>query len=114
MRYIIVSILLFVSVLAGAQNTGETGKEGYKRQGDTFIQTKTRDYGTIPDQVTAYTWKDSKGNEYPIVLHTYSKGDKKGVTTCYVMKKSAKTGKEYKYYLPDGESIAEEIIAENL
>ena len=101
--------MLFLCLFANAQD-----KKSYKRQGDTFVQTRTRNTGDIPDQVTAYTWKDSKGNIYPIILHTYTRGDRKGVTTCYVMKKSAKTGKEYKYYIPDGEAIAAEILAENL
>ena len=49
----------------------------------------------------------------PIFLHTYAKGEKAGRTTCYVFKTSAKTGKEYKYYIPDGEAIAAEILGQN-
>lgn len=96
---------------AQAQDT-KSGK-GYTREGTTFVQQKGVRSSSSTDQVTAYKWRDSKGQEYPIVLHTYTKGEKAGKTTCYVVKKSAKTGKEYKYYLPDGEAIAEQIISEN-
>ena len=64
------------------------------------------------DTLTAYTWRDSKGQEYPIILHRYTKGEKVGRTTAYVIRKSAKSGKEYRYFLPDGEKIATEIINE--
>lgn len=89
--------------------------QNYKREGDTFVQQKgVRSSASSNDQVTTFKWEDSKGNTYPIVLHTYTKGEKAGKTTCYVVKVSAKTGKEYKYYLPDGESIAEEILKKGL
>ena len=82
----------------------------YKRDGKTFVQTSAKKADT--DRATAYTWRDSKGVEYPIFLHTYTKGDKVGRTTCYVIRTSKKSGKEYKYYLPDGEEIARQILAE--
>ena len=98
-----------VAISASAQTTE---KMNYKREGNTFIQVKSV---ILPDdQVTAYTWRDAEGNEYPIILHTYVKGEKKGRTTAYVIRKSAKSGKEYRYFLPNGEQIAEEIINENL
>ena len=90
---------------AQAQDT----KGKYTREGTTFIQQKGARSSSSTDQVTSYKWRDSKGQEYPIVLHTYTKGEKAGKTTCYVVKTSSKTGKEYKYYLPDGEAIAREI-----
>ena len=98
---------------ANAQDT-KSGNKGYTREGTTFVQQKgVRSSSSSNDQVTSYKWRDSKGNEYPIVLHTYTKGEKAGKTTCYVVKTSSKTGKEYKYYLPEGEAIAEQIISEN-
>ena len=96
---------------ASAQDT--KGNKGYTREGTTFVQQKGARASSSNDQVTSYKWRDSKGQEYPIVLHTYTKGEKAGKTTCYVVKTSSKTGKEYKYYLPDGEAIAEQIISEN-
>ena len=107
--------LLAVAMSASAQNqTPQGGNKSYDRKGDTFVQTRAkRSSASSNDQVTAYKWRDSKGNEYPIVLHTYAKGEKAGRTTAYVVRTSSKTGKEYKYYLPDGEAIAAEILKEN-
>lgn len=100
--------LLAVAVSASAQ---ETNEKTYTREGSTFVQSATA--RTANDTPTAYKWRDTKGNEYPIILHTYSKGEKAGRTTCYVIRKSQKTGKEYRYYLPNGEEIAKEILNEN-
>ena len=111
MRHIVltIAVLLTASVLAYGQDNTKT--QSYTREGKTFVQEKTQK--TSPaDIVTDYLWKDSKGVEYPIILHTYVKGEKKGRTTAYVIRKSSKTGKEYKYYLPDGERIAGEILNE--
>jgi len=111
MKHIVltIAVLLTASVLAFGQDN--TKRESYTRDGKTFVQEK-KSTGSSGDRVTDYLWKDSKGNEYPIILHTYVKGEKKGRTTAYVIRTSAKTGKEYKYYLPDGERIAEEILKE--
>ena len=86
-------------------------QNGWKREGKTFVQTDTQ--LMKGDTITAYTWRDSQGQEYPIILHTYTKGEKAGRTTAYVWRVSKKSGKEYRYFLPDGEKIAEEIINEN-
>ena len=107
------AVLLIASVLASGQDNKRNAS--YTRQGDTFIQSaKSAATHFKGDQVTAYTWRDSHGNEYPIILHTYTKGEKAGRTTAYVIRTSKKTGKEYKYYIPEGEKIAQEIINENL
>ena len=104
-------MLLVGAFVAGAQTTKVSDKVA--REGDTFIQQTTRGASANTDQETSYLWRDSKGNEYPIILHTYTKGEKAGKETCYVWKVSAKTGKKYKYYIPNGEQIAEQIIEEN-
>lgn len=112
-KFIIIIVAVIASIgLAEGQNTNKS----YTRQGDTFVQGKTS-RGSSSDQATAYTWKDSKGNEYPLFLHEYTKdtkAHKAGDVTCFVYKTSAKTGKEYKYYIPEGEAIAKEILKENL
>ena len=51
---------------------------------------------------TPYTWKDSKGNEYPIYISASG--------SCYVIKTSKKTGKEYKNYL--SKEVSAEICKE--
>lgn len=105
---IIATMALGMSFLAGAQNP----QTATTREGNVFIQTVTK-RSSDADQPTQYVWKDIKGNEYTIWLHTYVKGEKQGKVTCFVWRKSQKTGKEYKYYIPDGEKIAAEIIKEN-
>ena len=115
MKKVIITIAVLIASAALGNAQDKNTNKGYTRQGDTFVQQKAvRASRQSDDQTTAYTWKDSKGNTYPIVLHTYTRGEKAGKTTCYVVKTSAKTGKEYKYYIPNGESIAEEILRENL
>ena len=106
-------MLLGWACCAGAQTT-KVSDDVIKREGDTFVQITTRQSADNADQETAYKWRDSKGNEYPIWLHTYVKGEKAGQTTCYVWRVSQKTGKKYKYYLPNGEKIADIILKENL
>lgn len=99
--------VLALAISAGAQDSKTAAK--YTKDGNTFVQTPASRSAST-DQVTAYKWRDTKGNEYPIILHTYTKGEKAGRITAYVVRTSAKTGKEYKYYLPDGEKIAAEIL----
>ena len=101
------AVLVIAFASASAQDTDT--KTAYKKEGKTFVQTADTFKG---DTITAYTWRDKEGNEYPIILHTYVKGEKSGRTTAYVIRVSKKSGKEYKYYLPEGEQIAREILAE--
>ena len=69
----------------------------YKQEGNIFSSVKTTKIVT-PDK-TPYTWKDSKGKEYPIYISSTG--------SCFVIKTSSKTGKEYRQYL--GPEISEEI-----
>lgn len=73
-----------------------------RREGNTFIQQSSRNQASSAIQ-TKYTWKDSKGTEYPIFITKNGR--------CFVNKISSKTGKEYKYYLDEGTSktIAKEM-----
>ena len=106
-RTFITIALIMVAISTSAQTTNKH----YTREGKTFVQSATAP--SNQDQATAYVWRNAKGNEYPIILHRYVKGEKAGRVTCYVIRKSDKTGKEYKYYLPQGEQIAEEITNES-
>ena len=110
MKHTILTIMLLaVCFCAGAQEKTRTAS--YTKEGKTFVQSKSK----LPyegDAITAYKWRDAKGNEYPIILHTYTKGEKKGRTAAYVIRVSARTGNEYPYWIPDGEKIAEDIIKE--
>lgn len=71
-----------------------------KRENDTFKVEQTL---KAKDTQTKYTWEDKDGNKYPIFI------TKRG--TCYIIRVSKKTGKEYKYYLPKDiqETIKEEL-----
>ena len=71
------------------------------REGKVFIQ-NAHHSSTGEAKSTPYTWRDSKGVEYPIKMSADG--------SCFVMKVSSKTGKEYKYYL--GPKISEEICKE--
>lgn len=93
-----------------AQNTTTTNT-AYKRDGKTFVEQKSN--VLKGDTITAYMWRDSAGKEYPIILHRYAKGEKAGKVVAYVIRVSKKTGNEYRYFLPDGEKIAQEILVES-
>lgn len=105
-------ILGVIIILASVVGCNTAKAQNVKREGKTFIAESNRGASSSKDLLTSYTWKDTKGNEYPIVLHQYTKGEKAGKWTVYVVKTSAKTGKEYKYYIPNGEQIAEDIRKE--
>lgn len=60
-----------------------------KRVNDTFkVENTTKE----SDTKTKFTWEDKQGNKYPIYI------TKKG--SCYIVRISKKTNKEYKQYLP--------------
>lgn len=107
-KTILTIVLLAMALCATAQE--KTADKAYKREGKTFVQNDTQ--VLKGDTITTYLWRDAQGNEYPIVLHQYKKGQKVGRWAAYVIRKSAKTGKEYRYFLPDGEKIATEILNE--
>ena len=103
--------LAFLALALSVQGQEKATEKTYKRDGKAFVQTSTAQASTN-DTPTAYVWRDKQGNEYPIFLHRYVKGEKAGRTTAYVVRTSKKSGKEYKYYLPNGEDIAREILNE--
>lgn len=107
-KFIIGAIIILVSI-AGSNTTKA---QNVKREGNTFIAESNRGASASKDVATTYTWKDTKGNEYPIFLRQYTKGENAGKWTAYVMRVSAKTGKKYKYYIPNGVKIAEQIMRE--
>ena len=80
-------IILAALILAFNANAQEI-----KREGNTFSKANTTQVDKAKKtQFTPFTWKDSKGIEYPIYI---------GPTgSTYIIKVSKKTGKEYKQYL---------------
>ena len=92
MKKVIVTLLInvFLSSVIYAQSLSIPSTGVVKRNGNTFIASTKSNKSTI--QQTQYTWKDSKGIEYPIYISASG--------SCYVIKTSKKSGKEYKCYLP--------------
>ncbi len=90
------TLLLLVLAMGLAANA-----QTYTRSGNTFISSTGERVKAEPVK-TKFTWKDSKGREYPVYI------SKSG--SCFVIKVSAKTGKEYKNYL--GPEISQQICKE--
>lgn len=83
-KFFIAAIMLL------ALGVNNSNAQSVERSGKTFTQVTTSKKSE-PIK-TDYTWKDSKGIEYPIYI------SKSGA--CFIIRISKKTGKEYKYYLP--------------
>lgn len=75
--------------------------QSYSRNGNTFTTTAKARTAAEPTK-TKFVWTDSKNNSYPIYMSTNG--------SCFVIKTSAKTGKEYRNYL--GKDISQEICKE--
>ena len=105
--FVLVSLLV-ASVTAGAQTTKVSEKVTVKE--GVYTSISTRGPSSSNDVETPYQWCSPKGEHYKLYLHLYQRGEKAGQWTVYVIRKSQKTGKDYKYYIPDGEAIAADII----
>lgn len=92
---------LFILLLAILSFNVSVAETKVTREGKVFIQ-NAHHSSTGVVKSTPYTWKDSKGVEYPIMMSANG--------SCFVNKISSKTGKEYKYYL--GPEISQEICKE--
>lgn len=92
----LLALLLLVLAMGLAANA-----QTYTRSGNTFASIKNIKAKAEPVK-TKFTWKDSKGKEYPVYIS--AKG------SCFVIKTSSKTGKEYKNYL--GPEISQQICKE--
>lgn len=95
-KFFIASIMM----LALGVNNSSIYAQSVERSGKTFTRIITSKKSE-PTK-TEYTWKDSKGVEYPIYMN------KSGA--CFVIKVSKKTGKEYKQYLP--KEVSAQIASE--
>jgi len=111
-KFVLLAVMFLVGAFAaGAQTT--TVSDRTSVTGTTYVS-NTQRAASSSDIKTEYTWSNTKEEtQYPIYLHKYVKGEKVGQWTAYVFRVSKKTGKEYKYYLPDGEAIAKDIITRN-
>lgn len=101
-------LLTILSVfLLSLSNTFAQNPTNYDASTKTFTAVKASKASN--DIETSYKWEDSKGVEYTIYLHKYTRGENAGKYTCFVFRTSKNTGKEYKYYIPNGIEIAEQI-----
>lgn len=97
-------IMAVIAVLGMATAFGqEVNNSNVVRNGKTFEVVKQSIQQPKDTLVTDYTFKDSKGNEYPIIINRNS-------GRCYIWKTSSKTGKVYKSYMK--EEIAVQICRE--
>ena len=85
-RYLFTLIFIICSVLSVSADDNKS----YKCEGTQYSSTGGVKSNSKP-VATGFTWKDTKGNIYPIYISNSG--------SCYVIKTSKKTGKEYKYYL---------------
>lgn len=90
-KLLIMLVLLCVGLTSNAQN--------YTREGNTFVSTKTVKSEPVK---TKFTWKDSKGNEYPVYVSSTG--------SCFVIKGKDKNGKDKRTYL--GPEISKQICKE--
>jgi len=85
-------VLLLITVCC-AMVANADGDKSFKCENNTYSST-----GRVKSNseliATGFNWTDSKGNSYPIYISVSG--------SCYIIKVSAKTNKEYKQYLkPD-------------
>ena len=91
--YFIIAFALyfFVQTTASAQS--------FKVEGKTYSSVNSSNRTKTESEKTEFVWTDRKGNEYPIYISANG--------SCFIIKTSAKTGKEYRNYLkPD---VSEDI-----
>lgn len=94
---------LFILLVMMLAFTNVINAQSFERQGNTFVSKSSKGSRAKAEPTkTKFTWKDSKGNEYPVYMS--------GTGSCFVIKTSAKTGKEYRNYL--GPEVSEQMCKE--
>ena len=94
-KYLFAAMML----LALCVNNSSTYAQSVKREGTTFVASSSR--SKSEPTKTKFTWKVGDV-EYPIYISASG--------SCYIIKTSKKTGKEYKQYLP--KEVCAEICKE--
>jgi len=111
MKHFLTTIVVFFTFALIAFPMFADDNNSYKVEGKTVTLVK-ESTSSSNDILTDYVYKDSKDIEYPIYLHKYTRGEKAGQYTVFVYKTSKKTGEQYKYYLRNGEQLAQQILEE--
>jgi hypothetical protein len=89
-KIVIAALLCILCTVAYGQTT-------VKQNGKNFTEVATKSSST-PGKDTGFTFTTKDGQTYPILMTKSGR--------CYVNRISKKTGKEYKYYVPDEVCIA--------
>lgn len=88
MKKIIIAAIMLLSLNVGVH------AQSVVKSGNTFTQVSNKGGKSGGKETkTQYTYKDSKGNVYPVYLSASGKA--------FIKKVSKKTGKEYKQYMPE-------------
>ena len=88
MKKIIIAAIMLFSLNVDVQ------AQSVVKSGNTFTQVNNKGGKSGGKETkTQYTFKDSKGNVYPVYLSASGKA--------FIKKISKKTGKEYKQYVPE-------------
>lgn len=95
MKHIILLLMMLFSMSL------TTNAQSFVRSGNTFTTTSVKRSKAEPIK-TKFTWKDSSNKEYPIYISSTG--------SCFVIKTSAKTGKEYRNYL--GPELSQQVCKE--
>lgn len=98
MKKFIFAILVMIAALS---MPSVASAQSVVRSGNTFTTTKVSKPKAEPTK-TKFTWKDSKGVEYPIYVSASG--------SCFILKTSKKTGKEYRQYL--GAEVSQQVCKE--
>lgn len=89
-QFIVCSVIALIITLftmsAHAQSVST-----FKVNGNSYTAVSNHSTTKSEPEKTDYTWTDTKGNTYPIYISSTG--------SCFVIKISAKTGKEYRNYL---------------
>lgn len=83
-------VLLLITICFGMIANAD-GNNSYKCEGNTYSSTGRVKSNSSAPVSTGFNWTDSKGNKYPIYISASG--------SCYIIKKSNKTGKDYKQYM---------------
>lgn len=93
-KLILFTIAFFLLTIVGVK------AQDYRREGNTYISTKTTSRGSkTPPAKTKFTWREPDGNEYPVYISASG--------SCFIIRTSKKTGKEYRKYL--GKEVSEDM-----
>lgn len=85
--------MLTLALPSMGQEVAKSDTAKYILQGNVFKSNDSVSNSKAEDTKTKYTYEDKKGQVYPVYL---SKGGK-----AFVWRKSQKTGKDYRQYIPE-------------